>query len=48
MNGLMFGQSIICAASETRYWMIVPRSAASSMSKSVLPGFQPSLTALSQ
>ena len=41
------GQTAFCAASETRYWMTVAFRAASSMGNSVLPGTQPSFTALS-
>ena len=41
------GHTAIWAASESRYWIIVARSHASSISNSVLPGTQPSATALS-
>ena len=44
-SGLSLGHISFWPASERRYWMMVPRLAASSTSKSVSPGFQPSLTA---
>jgi len=45
---LMDGQTTRWAASLSSTWMIVPRRTASSIGKSVLPGFQPSATARSQ
>src|SRR5574341_1588934 len=47
-HSTIFGHCERCPASESRYWITVPRSAASSMENSVLPGTQPSATALSQ
>jgi len=46
-HGLTWGHIIFCPASEIRYCTIVPFLAASSTSKRVLPGTQPSAAALS-
>src|SRR5271157_3533580 len=47
-HSTIFGHCERCPASESKYWITVPRSAASSTVNRVLPGTQPSATALSQ